>query len=181
VYLMSLYRTYRDLLAADFAKNGKVDARFTLAVWRLGQVLHEQPGLVPFALRRVSQLLDTLWLRGYLGALMPQHVRVGPGIRIPHCARGVVLHHTVRMGSDVTLYHQVTIGIRDDGPPVAATIGDGVYIGAGAKIIGPVTLGDGSRIGANAVVIRDVPAGATAVGVPAKITDVKREPRAEPA
>ena len=65
------------------------------------------------------------------------------------------------------LMQQVTVGQLADG--AAPVIGSGVYIGAGAKVLGGVRVGDGARIGANAVVLRDVPAGCTAVGVPAHV------------
>ena len=165
--LCGAWQRYKDLIRADFAINPRWDARMTLAIWRMGQVLHRQPGVGPFLLRRLSRLADIVWNRAFIGALLPPHVQVGPGIRLPHCGRGVVLHHTVRLGAGVTLYHQVTIGVRDDRS--AAVVGDDVEIGAGAKILGPVHLGDGCRVGANAVVLEVVPAGATCVGVPAQV------------
>jgi serine O-acetyltransferase len=69
----------------------------------------------------------------------------------------------------VTLRHGVTLGLRRTGVPGAPVVCDGVDIGAGAKILGPVHIGDGAVIGANAVVLCDVPAGSLAVGVPARI------------
>lgn len=95
----------------------------------------------------------------------------GPGLVLIH-SQGVVINSSVRGGSDVMIEHQVTIGAERRQVPI---IGDGVFIGAGAKIIGAVTIGAGARIGANAVVIRDVPPGATAVGVPARIVGESRE------
>jgi serine O-acetyltransferase len=152
-------------LRADYVENAFFDSRVTLLIWRAGQRLFGRPGVVWFLLRRACRLADFLWTRGYIGADLPFQATAGPGIRLPHGGRGTVLHPTVRIGARATIYHQVTIGVRDDGP--AATLGDDVYIGAGAKILGPVHLGNGCRVGANAVVVRDVPAGATAVGVPA--------------
>lgn len=72
----------------------------------------------------------------------------------------------VRGGSNVRIYHQVTIGADRKG---AAVISNNILIGAGAKIIGPLTSDDGAQIGANAVVVHDVPAGATVVGIPAHV------------
>jgi serine O-acetyltransferase len=89
----------------------------------------------------------------------------GPGFVLIH-STGVVINGSVRGGRGVHLEHQVTIGAEGRRSPV---LGDGVFVGAGAKIIGGVTVGDGARIGANAVVLRDVPAGCTAVGVPAQV------------
>ena len=84
----------------------------------------------------------------------------------PHGLAGIFISYGARVGKGCTIYHQVTIGSntlpdsRGQGAPV---IGDNVYIGAGAKIIGGVTVGDNARIGANAVVTFDVPANATVV------------------
>ena len=89
----------------------------------------------------------------------------GPGMVLIHSI-GVVINGSVRAGSGVKIEHQVTIGAEKRQSPV---IGDDVFIGAGAKIVGPVVVGDGARIGANAVVIADVPAFSTVVGVPARV------------
>jgi serine O-acetyltransferase len=81
---------------------------------------------------------------------------------------GVVINSAVRGGSGVHIEHQVTIGAERRKSPV---LGNDVFLGAGAKVIGAVTLGNGARIGANAVVLQNVPAGATAVGIPARIIE----------
>lgn len=154
-------------LRADYAINPFYDARITLAIWRAGQSLKGRPGVAPFLLRRVLRFADFVWTRGHIGAEMPFEVPAGPGIRLPHGGRGVVLHPSVRIGARATIYHQVTIGVVDGNP--AATLGDDVFLGAGSKILGPIHLADGCRVGANAVVLHDVPAGATAVGVPATV------------
>ena len=93
-------------------------------------------------------------------------VVIEPGVYIPHGQ--VVIDGFVAIGSGTTIRPWVTIGLKE-GDFQGPKIGNGVNIGTGAKIIGPVTLGDGASIGANAVVLGDVPAGATAVGVPARI------------
>jgi serine O-acetyltransferase len=95
----------------------------------------------------------------------------GPRFVLIH-ATGVVINGAVRGGSDVRVEHQVTIGAEGRRAPI---LGDHVFIGAGAKIIGSVQIGNGARIGANAVVVRDVPAHCTVVGVPARIVR-RREP-----
>lgn len=89
----------------------------------------------------------------------------GPGFVIFH-SNGVVINGKVRGGSNVHLHHEVTIGENERSR--CAVLGSDIRIGAGAKIIGPLTIGDGARVGANAVVVHDVPAGATVVGVPAR-------------
>jgi len=95
----------------------------------------------------------------------------GPGLVLVH-SMGIVINGEVRGGSGVTIMQQVTLGADERRCP---TVGDGVFIGAGAKIIGPVSIGDGARIGANAVVIYDVPAYATVGGIPARVVR-RREP-----
>jgi serine O-acetyltransferase len=89
----------------------------------------------------------------------------GPGFVLVH-ATGVVINGEVRGGANVFIEHQVTIGAERRQSP---RIGNNVFIGAGAKIIGSVVLGDHSRVGANAVVLDDVPSHATVVGIPARV------------
>jgi serine O-acetyltransferase len=89
----------------------------------------------------------------------------GPGFVLLH-SQGVVINGEVRGGSNICLEHQVTIGAERNQNP---RLGNDVYIGCGAKILGAVTVGDGARVGANAVVVRDVPKGATVVGIPARV------------
>ena len=84
---------------------------------------------------------------------------------------GVVIHPNVRIGINCLIFQQVTLGHAGSGVP---TVGDHVDFGAGAKVLGAITIGDGAVIGANAVVLMDVPPGATAVGVPAKILGAVR-------
>jgi serine O-acetyltransferase len=98
------------------------------------------------------------------GAIIGRGAEFGPGFVLIH-AQGVVINGSVRGGADVKIEHQVTIGAEQRASP---TLGDGVFVGTGAKIVGPVTIGDRARIGANAVVVHDVPPETTVVGVPAK-------------
>jgi serine O-acetyltransferase len=91
----------------------------------------------------------------------------------------VVIGETATIGDDVTIYQQVTLGGTNpaDGVPGKRhpTIGDGVIIGSGAQVLGPIHVGARARIGANAVVTKDVPEGATMVGIPARSTLVSAE------
>lgn len=91
---------------------------------------------------------------------------IGPGLFISH-GQGTILS-AESIGANCQVHQGVTVGwdYRGDRRPI---IGDDVFIGAGAKILGPVTIGDKAMIGANAVVVSDVPAGATAVGIPARV------------
>lgn len=94
---------------------------------------------------------------------------IGSSFFIDHGA-GVVIGETAEIGDHVTMYHGVTLGGVSWSPGKRhPTLEDGVLVGAGAKILGPITVGARARIGANSVVVEDVPPGVTAVGIPAKI------------
>lgn len=95
---------------------------------------------------------------------------IGDNFFIDH-GMGVVIGETAEIGNDVTIFHGVTLGGigGEKSQKRHPTIDDGVLIGAGAKILGPITIGKGARIGANSVVLKDVPPYATAVGAPARI------------
>jgi serine O-acetyltransferase len=89
----------------------------------------------------------------------------GPDFVLVH-STGVVINGEVRGGRNVVIEHQVTVGADRRQSPV---LGDDIFIGAGAKVIGPVQVGSGARVGANAVVVKDVPAHSTVVGIPARV------------
>jgi serine O-acetyltransferase len=94
---------------------------------------------------------------------------VGRRVFIDH-GMGVVIGETAEIGDDCTLYHGVTLGGTTwNKGKRHPTLGRGVVIGAGAKVLGPIVVGDGARIGSNAVVVKDVPPAATAVGIPARV------------
>jgi serine O-acetyltransferase len=87
---------------------------------------------------------------------------------------GVVIGETAEIGDDCTLYHGVTLGGTSwNKGKRHPTLGKGVVVGAGAKILGPILIGEGARIGSNAVVVKEVPAGATAIGIPARIIEAE--------
>jgi serine O-acetyltransferase len=129
------------------------------------------------------RLAHALWVRGWrlLGRFVSQAARTLTGIEIHPGATigkrffidhgmGVVIGETAEIGDDVMLYHGVTLGGTSlNHGKRHPTLESGVIVGAGAKILGPVTIGANARIGANAVVVKDVPAGASAVGVAARV------------
>lgn len=135
------------------------------AIWAhrgIHRLWQHDSGKVPA--RLLSQAVRTL-----TGVEIHPGAKIGRRFFIDH-ASGVVIGETAEVGDDVMLYHQVTLGGRSMKQEKRhPTIGDGVVIGAGAKLIGPVTVGAGSSVGANAVVVKDVPADSVAVGVPAKV------------
>jgi serine O-acetyltransferase len=105
---------------------------------------------------------------------------IGTGLFIDH-ATGVVIGETAEIGDDVTIYHGVTLGGTSLDPGKRhPTIGDRVTIGAGAKVLGPITIGDDSQIGANAVVVKPVPPGSIVVGVPGQIIGGSSGPNPDP-
>ena len=113
-------------------------------------------------------------------AVLPYQAKVQRDIELMHQSLGVVVHPNVTIGHRVRIYNHVTLGSDSwIGSPYRITVEDGAVIGTGAKVIArreqSIRIGAGARIGANAVVLSDVPAGATAVGVPARI--ILREER----
>lgn len=149
---------------------------------------HFGPRFAPVTLIRLAQVSHS---RGYarlakIASLMnflvfnleaPARLQIGPGLVIPH-PQGIVLGAR-EIGSNVTIFHQVTLGgkVADFSydPACRPQVGDNVTLSVGAKILGPLMLGDGCTIGANAVVLEDVPPGATAVGIPARLLLADRD------
>lgn len=136
-------------------------------------------GLQAVLMHRVAHLLYRLGLRTL--ARMVSHtnrfitgIEIHPGARIGRRlfidhGMGVVIGETAEVGDDVLIYHGVTLGGLSGQPGKRhPTIGDGVAIGSGAQVLGPITVGAGARIGANAVVVAEVPPGETVVGIPAR-------------
>lgn len=121
-----------------------------------------------FLARAGSQV--TRWLTG---VEIHPGARIGRRFFIDH-GMGVVIGETVEIGDDVLLYHGVTLGGRQrEGGKRHPTIGDEVAVGAGAKILGPITIGARSVVGANAVVTRDAPEDSVLTGIPAKARRLK--------
>jgi serine O-acetyltransferase len=118
-------------------------------------------------MRKVARVRH-LWWSFITHSDIEPRATLGKRLMLPH-PNGVVIHEDAVVGDDCMIMQQVTIGMIGDGE--VPTIGNDVYIGAGAKIIGKVMVGDGARIGANAVVTRDVPANCTAIGVPARMVE----------
>jgi len=148
------------------------------------EVLSTYPGVHALLWHRVSHLLWNIHLK-WLARVLAQVSRLLTGIEIHPGAKigrrffidhgmGVVIGETAVIGDDVTLYHGVTLGgtswSKGKRHP---TLGNNVVVGAGAKVLGPITLFDGARVGSNAVVVKDVPERATVVGIPGHIVSAK--------
>ncbi|HLX27497.1 MAG TPA: serine O-acetyltransferase [Casimicrobiaceae bacterium] len=119
------------------------------------------------------------WSRWFTGIEIHPGARIGRRVFIDH-GMGVVIGETAEIGDDTTLYHGVTLGGTSwNKGKRHPTLGANVVVGAGAKILGPINVGDGAKVGSNAVVVRDVPAGATAVGIPARIVTPQDHDRRE--
>ena len=109
------------------------------------------------------------WGRWLTGIEIHPGATIGRRVFIDH-GMGIVVGETAEIGDDCTLYHGVTLGGTSwNKGKRHPTLGRGVVIGAGAKVLGPILVGDGAKIGSNAVVVRDVPAGATVVGIPGRV------------
>lgn len=143
-------------------------------------ILLTSPGLHAIWTHRVAH---RLWARGVKlpalilaqGARSLTGVEIHPGATIGRRffidhGMGVVVGETAEVGDDVMLYHGVTLGGRSmERVKRHPTVEDGVTIGAGARVLGPIVIGREAQIGANAVVVKDVPAQATAIGIPATV------------
>lgn len=128
------------------------------------------------ALKLPARLISQ-FTRSLTGVEIHPGATLGRRIFIDH-GMGVVIGETAVVGNGVTMFHGVTLGGRSMSHGKRhPTIGDNVVIGAGAKVLGAIWVGDGAQIGANAVVVKEVPPGAVAVGVPAKVKD---RPKAAP-
>lgn len=150
------------------------------------EVLTTYPGLHAVLLHRLSHRLwnaGMRWPARFLSAFARWFtgIEIHPGAHlgrrffIDH-GMGVVIGETAEIGDDCTLYHGVTLGGTTwEKGKRHPTLGNDVVIGAGAKVLGPITIGDGVRIGSNSVVLKDIPAGATVVGVPGHVVTRRGE------
>jgi serine O-acetyltransferase len=150
------------------------------------EVLTTYPGVHAVMAHRVSHQLwnwKLKWLarvnsaiaRWLTGIEIHPGATIGRRFFIDH-GMGVVIGETAHIGDDCTLYHGVTLGgtswLKGKRHP---TLGNNVVVGAGAKVLGPIELGDGARVGSNAVVVKNVPSGATVVGIPGRVVTQKAE------
>src|SRR3954452_17847550 len=183
----SMFKSLREDVEAVFQRDPAARSRL--------EVILCYPGLHALVLHRLAHWL---WRRDWKlgGRFVSQFGRFLTGVEIHPGAvigrrffidhgMGVVIGETAEVGDDVMIYHDVTLGGRSlNRTKRHPTVGDGVVIGAGARVLGPVVVGAGAQIGANAVVVRDVPPGAVVVGVPGQVRVIPPEaqpPTADPA
>jgi len=148
------------------------------------EIMTTYPGFHAVLIHRCSHWL---WARGcrwpgrylsFLGRWLTG-IEIHPGAQIGRRffidhGMGVVIGETAVIGDDCTLYHGVTLGGTSwNKGKRHPTLGNGVVIGAGAKVLGPIEIGEGARVGSNSVVLKAVPPGVTVVGIPAHIVDAK--------
>lgn len=167
-----MFDRIREDIDSVFARDPAARTRF--------EVLLNYPGLHAAMAHRWSH---ALWManwkglarfistlsRFWTGIEIHPGAKIGRRFFIDH-GMGVVIGETAEIGDDVTLYHGVTLGGTSwDAGKRHPTLENGVVVGAGAKVLGPITISAGARIGSNAVVVKPVPAGATVVGTPGRI------------
>lgn len=179
--LQEVYDTYEVRSFSERPPDRPVGDHFKGESEKLAKVLFGMPTLSVGLYRVRDNLLEKevpllpylceALARAFWHVAIGRKVTFGERLFIPH--GHVVIDSLVQIGSDVVINPWVTIGLSasrrwgfDARGPI---IGNKVYIGTGAKVLGPITIGDGARIGANSVVMQDVPAGATVVGAPARI------------
>lgn len=145
-------------------RSGWDPSRSLLAAIRAYQRAAGRSGPAALFRRRVAVLRHRFWSAA-TGADIPLNARIGGGLLMPH-PNGIVIHPDAAIGPNCLIFQQVTIGATRSGVPA---IGGHVDIGAGAKIIGPITVGANVVVGANAVVTADVPSGSVVAGIPARV------------
>ena len=158
------------------------------AARNMWEVLTCYPGLHAIWGHRISHWLwqrRLYWLarlnshlaRWLTGIEIHPGAQIGRRFFIDH-GMGVVIGETAEIGDDVTLYHGVTLGgVAWDKGKRHPTLRDNVVVGAGAKVLGPFVVGEGARVGSNSVVVKEVPAGATVVGIPARVVAAEPSPQ----
>ncbi len=180
-YTLAMLSDFKEDLAR-YKSYGEDNFRIALnpAIWcifwyRLGRIIYRNPSksFVRLPLKAIH-LLGSVFFDAFLQMRLNVKAVIGPGLLIAHSG-GITLHPDVVIGRNCDLAHHVTMGTRGVGSQGVPRLGNGVYVGTNAVLIGPIMVGDHARIGANSLVVCDVPAWATVIGVPAQVTHV-REP-----
>ncbi len=138
-----------------------------MRIYRLARWLHlhlRRVPLLPWLLRALNRIV--------FGVVLPPSAQIGKDVLLGYQGLGIVIHRNAVVGDRVQIGTGVTIGGRS-GHLQVPVIEDDVFIGTGAKVLGPVRIGRGAAIGANAVALTDVPANAVPVGVPARVVRIR--------
>jgi serine O-acetyltransferase len=150
-------------------------AIWSIASYRLGNWLHTSR---PFILIRVPlkilSFCTSMFCEVFMEMCIDSQASIGPGLYIGHIG-GVHINPQAVIGRNCDLTHRVTIGASAMGRQGAPVLGNDVYIGTGATLVGKIKVGDGAKISANTLVISNIPAGATVMGVPGRI--IMRAPK----
>lgn len=147
----------------------KNPAVWAVAWYRFGRwAHHEQPWGPVRPLAKALHAIGYLWLQVFMDMHLDPSAKIGPGLYLGHCG-GAHINPEAVIGAHCDLGHYVTIGTSARGRAGAPVLGDNVYVGVGATIVGKIRVGDGAKIAANTLVISHVPAGATVMGVPGRI------------
>jgi putative colanic acid biosynthesis acetyltransferase WcaB len=164
--------TWRDDVLQDWAANaGSAKSQVILAAFRQANRWLEGRSALPQPLRKlgvVGYKVLTTWI---LGVELPPETAIGPALVIKH-PQAIVVNGQTRIGARCMLRASTTLGNvvdRHGAETASPVIGDDVELGVGVIVVGPVTIGHGARVGAGSVVVKDVPAGAVAVGNPARL------------
>lgn len=139
-----------------------------LVLYRIAHYLHVR------GFKLIARMISSIG-RFFTGIEIHPGAKIGYGVFIDH-GTGVVIGETTEIGNNVTIYQGATLGgTGKDKGKRHPTVGNGVMISAGAKVLGPITIGDNAKIGAGSVVLKDVPANATVVGVPGVVVRLNGE------
>lgn len=151
-------------------------AVWSIGCYRLGNWLHvTRPVFLVRVPLKVISFLANKFCEVFMEMCIDPHASIGPGLYIGHIG-GVHINPQAVLGSNCELAHRVTIGASSMGRQGAPVLGDEVYIGTGATLIGKIKVGNGAKIAANTLVMSNIPAGATVMGVPGRI--IMRPPKA---
>ena len=166
-------------LKADFKRYGKFtpylifeQGIWAIVVFRFGSWVNSfRIPVLSLFLKIIAFFLFKM-IESTTGISIPASAKIGKGFYIGHFS-GIIVHSDAEMGENCSIGPGVVIGTRGVGNQGVPQIGNNVYIGVGAKVLGNIKIGNNVRIGANAVVIKDVPNDATVVGIPSRIIEKK--------
>jgi serine O-acetyltransferase len=144
---------------------------WAIVVYRMGRDVRKARIPVVSHLLKITAFLMFKIMEIVTGISLPASAQIGKGFYVGHFGK-IILHSDVKMGENCSIGPGVLIGTKGVGHKGVPVIGNNVYIGTGAKVLGNIKIGNNVKIGANSVVIKDVPDGATVVGIPGKVVKI---------